>query len=249
MDIEDVHEDSDGSSQRSTGAAPVVRSAIVWFQIGGLLRFLSHAETLRMFQRACARAGLPVKHTAGFNPHPRLSLPLPRSVGVESDGEVLVVALETGSQTTAACSSSREADEARLRQELQARLPAGIEVLRVELVDAGVSFHASSADYVFRYGPDADARLVERVGRRIEAVMADTSVVVERRLPGDRKARRIDVRPFLEAIRAEQDGVRVTCNVTAAGSIRIAEILQLLELNAEDLTAPVRRTAVHWAAT
>ncbi|MBN2271219.1 MAG: DUF2344 domain-containing protein, partial [Sedimentisphaerales bacterium] len=59
------------------------------FRIWGNLRFLSHAETMKVFQRACARAGLDVAHTEGFNPRPRLSLPLPRSVGVESDEELL----------------------------------------------------------------------------------------------------------------------------------------------------------------
>jgi hypothetical protein len=86
----------------------------VRFRIGGALRFLSHAETSRVFQRACARAGIPVKYSAGFNPHPKLSLPLPRSVGVESDDELLVVRLSD---------EPRDVDgayEAQVRQTLQA---------------------------------------------------------------------------------------------------------------------------------
>ena len=46
---------------------------------------------LRLFRRALARANVPVRFTEGFNPHPRISLPLPRPVGMASDAEVLVI--------------------------------------------------------------------------------------------------------------------------------------------------------------
>ena len=64
-------------------------SVIVKFGIKGNLRFLSHAETIRLFERACVRAGIKLVYSQGFNPHPKLSLPLPRTVGVESDDDLL----------------------------------------------------------------------------------------------------------------------------------------------------------------
>jgi radical SAM-linked protein len=223
----------------AAGPVSAVQTLMVRFRIGGALRFLSHAETLRVFQRACVRADIPVKYSAGFNPHPKLSLPLPRSVGVESDDEMLVVRLSD---------EPREADgtyEARMRQVLQEVLPAGIDVAGAELVGSG-SFHARSADYLFCLRADRAADLADRLQQRAQAILASESWIVERQLPGDSKARRIDVRPFLESIRPVERGVMVRCNVTAAGSIRMEEILQLLELETEDLAAPIRRTAVEW---
>ncbi len=222
--------------------ASVVHTLAVRFRIGGTLRFLSHAETSRVFQRACTRAGIPVKYSAGFNPHPRLSLPLPRSVGVESDDELLVVRLSDEPQ------DADGAYEARVRQALQEALPAGIEVVGVELVGSG-TFHARSVDYLFCIRTDRAADLTDRLRQRAEVILASASRIVERKLPGDQKVRRIDVRPFLESIQPVEQGVMVRCNVTAAGSIRIDEILQLLELESEDLAAPVRRTAVEWIST
>ena len=64
---------------------------VMKFRIGRSLRFLSHAETLSLFQRACVRAGIDLCYSQGFNPRPKLSLPLPRPVGVESDDELLAV--------------------------------------------------------------------------------------------------------------------------------------------------------------
>ena len=219
-----------------------MRALVVRFRIAGALRFLSHAETLRVFQRACARAGIPVKYSEGFNPHPKLSLPLPRAVGVESDDELLVVRLS---------GEPREAggkDEARVRQVMQEELPVGIDVAGVELAGSG-SFHARRADYLFCLRDGRAADLADPLRQRAQVILAGESWIVERKLPGESKVRRIDVRPFLESIEAVERGVVVKCNVTAAGSIRIEEILQLLELDREDLAAPIRRTAVEWVST
>jgi radical SAM-linked protein len=221
------------------GASSVKQTLVVRFRIGGSMRFLSHAETLRVWQRACARAGIPVKYTAGFNPHPRLSLPLPRSVGVESDDELLMIRLSDEPQ------DADGAYEARVRQMLQETLPAGIDVVGVELVGSG-SFQARSVDYEFCLREDRAADLAEPLRQRVMVVLAGESWIVDRKLPGDLKVRRIDVRPFLESIQPADGCVAVKCNVMAAGSIRIEEIMQLLELKTEDLARPIRRTAVEW---
>jgi len=241
MDVEALHGNPDDSSESPAGLTAARCTLAVRFRIGGALRFLSHAETLRVFQRACARAGIAVKYSQGFNPHPKLSLPLPRSVSVESDDELLVVRLSSELQ------EAEDAYTTRVRRSLQEALPVGIDIVGVELVGSG-SFHARSVDTVFRLrgGPVAD--LAERLKQRVQVVLASESWIVARKLPGDRKVRRIDVRPFLESIQPVEQGVLVRCNVTAAGSIRIEEILQLLELKAEDLAVSIRRTAVEWVS-
>ena len=43
------------------------------------LRFISHLDLMRVFQRAFKRAGLNLKHTQGFNPRPSVSIALPLS--------------------------------------------------------------------------------------------------------------------------------------------------------------------------
>lgn len=51
--------------------------------------WISHLDTMRLFQRAFKRSGLNLKHTQGFNPRPSVSIALPLSVGVESECEIL----------------------------------------------------------------------------------------------------------------------------------------------------------------
>lgn len=59
------------------------------FEKTGSSIWISHLDLMRLFQRAFQRAGLPLKHTQGYNPRPSVSIALPLSVGVESHCELL----------------------------------------------------------------------------------------------------------------------------------------------------------------
>ena len=241
---ETLDQNGRGLSQGSPSPETVTdATAAVYFSIGGTLRFLSHAETLRVFQRACARAEVPVKFTEGFNPHPKLSLPLPRPVGVESDDELLVLRLfdEDGIPLGPADSPEQKAWLDKMKPSLAGELPDSIRVDSVVLAKSNASFVAESADYEFPLRPDVDRREI------IDGLLARESVVVERLAP-KRRERRIDVRGFLKSLSVKDDLIVVTCAITAGGSIRVDEILELLDLTAEDLAGPVRRTNVRWTS-
>lgn len=64
------------------------------FEKTGNAVWISHLDLMRLFQRAFKRAGLPLKHTQGFNPRPSVSIALPLSVGVESVCELLDFEIE-----------------------------------------------------------------------------------------------------------------------------------------------------------
>ena len=66
------------------------------FSKTGRARYISHLDLMRTFQRAFARAGIPIKHTEGFNPHPFVSIALPLSVGYSSQCEILEFGLLEG---------------------------------------------------------------------------------------------------------------------------------------------------------
>ena len=46
------------------------------FSKTGRAKYISHLDLMRTFQRAFARAGIQIKHTEGFNPHPFVSIAL-----------------------------------------------------------------------------------------------------------------------------------------------------------------------------
>lgn len=51
--------------------------------------YISHLDIMRTFQRSLKRAGVAVKHTEGFNPHPYISIALPLSLGFNGECEFL----------------------------------------------------------------------------------------------------------------------------------------------------------------
>lgn len=59
----------------------------------GDLRFIGHLDVMRYFQKLFRRAGIPVKYSEGFSPHPILSFSTPLPLGAESFGEYADVEL------------------------------------------------------------------------------------------------------------------------------------------------------------
>jgi radical SAM-linked protein len=99
--------------------APTVQHVLVTYAKRGRMRFASHRDVGRAFERAVRRAGLPMAHSAGFNPHPKISYASGTPTGVASEAEYLSLAL-TAAQ-----------DPARLRRVLDTALPDGIDVIEV----------------------------------------------------------------------------------------------------------------------
>lgn len=88
----------------------------------GLIRCISHLDLTRTFHRALARAQIPLKFSEGFSPHPKFTLALPLSVGVESLCEIADFTLRDGADLS----------PGEIQARLSEQLPAGIEVLSVE---------------------------------------------------------------------------------------------------------------------
>jgi radical SAM-linked protein len=204
--------------------------AVIRFRIGGPLRFLSHAETMRVFQRACVRAGVQIAYSEGFNPHQKMSLVPPRSVGVESDDDLLCLWLREG-QTWIDVES------------LKSAMPEGIEIVSAETSEAKNIPEAISARYVLKVQKQ---KIDDGIEKHITDMLASDKIVLNRRAGEDSKTKQVDVRPFLESIKAGPGEFTVDCKISPAGTIRVDEILGLLQLKTADLDGPVRRTSVQW---
>jgi len=211
---------------------------VVRFKIKGNLRFLSHRETMAMFQRAFARARIEWCYSAGFNPRPRLPLPLPRSVGMLSDAE-LACALMAGDEP---CLDPEQVKERICRQ-----VPQGCEITGIEVIPQKVSYRPVSAVYVFSLAASAGD---ERIGAAVDALRrvlaAGDRIVVRRRGHGTKQARKTDVSGYIDSIEREPNGWAVKCNITGAGTVRADEILQLLQIDFLELSGPVKRKSVEW---
>jgi len=206
---------------------------VIVFDIRGDLCVLSHRETMTMWARALARSGLPVSYSAGFNPHPRLSLPLPRAVGVEGEGEVLWVQLER------ACSPSEAEGLAQM-------LPAGCAIREIEVPAGPSPRRAVRADYVFEraLGISADFWL-ERLHRAHQQLLSGEPILRKRQTPR-KQNKTLDFHSYLEGISGDSEQIRLSCRIAPEGTLRVEEMLDWLGLKREDLSGSPRRNNVVW---
>jgi radical SAM-linked protein len=66
----------------------------VWFRKGERLRYISHLDVLRAWERSLRRAQLPLAYSQGFTPHPKLAFGSPLPMGFASEAEVMDVTLD-----------------------------------------------------------------------------------------------------------------------------------------------------------
>ena len=170
--------------------------------------------------------------------------PLGRPVGIESDDELLCLRSAVDPDELRAANH-----ESRIKTELSAQLPGGCELLSVSTARKVRSFQPCSATYVLAVKPEY---LNEDLRAKIERLLSSESLNVQRHKKNSKlktqnsKLKILDIRVFLKSIKMDDRGIIVKCNISSAGSIRIEEILRLLELDENKLALPIRRTSVQW---
>ena len=66
------------------------------FSRGPEIKFISHLDIVRLWQRAFNRAGIEIAYSTGFTPHPRISLAAPLPLGVTSEAELMDIVIVKG---------------------------------------------------------------------------------------------------------------------------------------------------------
>ena len=204
------------------------------FKKEGTAAWISHLDLLRTFQRVFLRAGLVIRHSQGFHPHPLMSFVLPLSVGQTSACELLD--FET----------VEDLDAAALPARLNPYLPAGVEILGCWTpVEPVREMKLLRADVTLEY----DHGVPAGAGERIAALLLRDSVVVEKR---NKKKQMVDtdIRPMIESVAAEEREGAVVLHVTVQGQnpgVNPALLAAAVERHLPDLKPDfvrVRRTAM-----
>lgn len=196
----------------------------------GKVRFVSHRDVARLFERALRKLRLPVAYSEGFSPRPKLSFGLALSVAHESEAEYLDVEL----------SEHVSVDD--LPRALSAALPDGIDVVGVaELAPGSESLQQAITSCNWRIevlgAPPAE------VTAAVAEALAATELPLERVRKG--KTTVADVRSAileLEVVGPTDDGVELSAHLaTSPVSLRPAELVAVLGIDGV-LEGRVRRT-------
>jgi radical SAM-linked protein len=145
---------------------PTVQRVRLRYTKRGRLRFTSHRDIARAFERALRRARVPMAYSAGFSPHPKISWVGATPTGVASEAEYVEIGLAT------------RVDLEQLRTSLDESLPVGIDVVEAVEAPGGTSLadriQASLWTVRLPGVTTADA------ARAVAAFLAADSIVVER---------------------------------------------------------------------
>lgn len=191
------------------------------------LRFISHLDLQRFFQRALNRTGLPIAWTQGFNPHPILSFGSALALGWTSEYEILDVKL------------SAPMGRRRTEDAMRAALPVDLPVLEVRMVDdrhpAPMAMVRASDYEITLSGETAAATLdaAEEFLRR-ELVMA-----MRKTKSGERE---VDIRPMALLLEREGDVLSARLMLTEKDTLKPDLLVRAL---AEIAGAEVPEMRIH----
>ncbi|GGY20361.1 TIGR03936 family radical SAM-associated protein [Streptomyces tanashiensis] len=132
----------------------------------GRLRFTSHRDFQRAFERALRRAEVPMAYSAGFTPHPKVSYANAAPTGTGSEAEYLEIAL------------TEARDPETLRALLDESLPAGLDITdAVEARTSGLADRLTASVWELRL----EGVEVEDAEKAVEAFLAAETVEVQRK--------------------------------------------------------------------
>lgn len=200
----------------------------------GKIRFTSHRDVARMWERAFRRIELPLAYSSGFSPRPKVSFGLALPTGAESDAEYLDIELDP-------TRLPEDFDARGLPAQLSPVLPVGIDVTAVALVEAGddsLQHQITSCRWELAVTGVTEEQLRALVA---SALQADTLVIARERKG---QTSEDDVRPAIlsATVLSPVDGYPALACVLATQprTLRPAELLAALGGGVEEVR--VRRT-------
>jgi radical SAM-linked protein len=192
----------------------------ITFAKGEEIKYISHLDLMRLWERALRRARVPVAYSRGFNPRPKMAFAAALPVGFTSRGEVMDVLLE------------HRLSPSNFAKDLASQLPPGLELLSVEEVYPklpSLQSQVRSAEY--RVMVSWDGSQEEMEGKLHELLSAE-------QLPRQRRGKEYDLRPLIEDLWVEGRGAEgwvlgMRLRAGDEGTGRPDEVLEALGLTDE----------------
>lgn len=213
---------------------PTYHRLRIRFAKGEALKYISHLDLNRTWERVFRRAGLPLAYSQGFNPRPRFQIAAALPVGVTGSAELVDLWL----------TEELAPDEVVAR--LDAASPPGLEILGAEPVELPAPSLQSvlrAADYraVVR-SPEA----AEAIRIRVQVLLAAPALLRQRQHKG--RLQTYDLRPLIQEVSVEPgEGcllLQMRLQASPQGAGRPDEVLDALGLSVVPHT--LERTNLHF---
>jgi radical SAM-linked protein len=188
---------------------------------GEEVKYISHLDMMKMFERALRRSHIPIYYSQGFNPHPQIVFGLPLSVGVTSDAEYVDFEL------------SEDMDPSTFVENLNKQLPKGLklEEAKVRTSKSNIMASISKASYEVLVTIEQNPSL-EEVNENILRFLESKEIFIKKESKG--KVRDVDIRPMIHKFSAkyiEKNGVLAENAEASHNSSNIALLEYIDKLN------------------
>ncbi len=228
----------------ASGVATCTRFRIR-FEKGSALRFTSHLDLMRTWERALRRSGLPLAFSQGHHPHIKMSFGPPLPLGYRSRAEVFDLEFSRPPAVD-------------LAERLDAVLPEGLSLISFRPIlfkTPSLMSQLEGASYRVRFPRSflaqadvAPERLLDALDERTRALLARDVVVVRRE--SEDKVREFDARPSMAALHANDDEKPAVLDLllrfTQRAQARPDDVVGLLFPSTDPRTVDVERTEL-WA--
>ncbi|VYT26135.1 Uncharacterised protein [uncultured Blautia sp.] len=165
------------------------------FSKQGPVKFVGHLDTMRYFQKAIRRAGLPVAFSGGYSPHMIMSFAAPLGVGTTSKGEYFDV------EFTEVISTKE------IVERLNGTMAEGMQVLSARRVEDGKASKAmalvAAADYYveFREGKEPKSDWKDKISQ----FLSQEEILVTKKTKKSEKE--VNIRPFIYKMELHEDKI------------------------------------------
>ena len=182
------------------------------------MRYTSHLDLYRAWDRLLRRAGVQLVFSQGYNPRPKLQLAAPLALGITSQAEIIDIWL-----------MDAPVDLAQLKSKLLAAQPPGIEIQVLEFIDPSappLQKKVTAARY--------QVRLLDQVldlDQKIETLLTSESILREKR------GKSYDLRPLIEELKfegGESRSIQMLLKAQEGSTGRPEEVLRALDIPPEN---------------
>jgi len=216
------------------------------------LKYISHLDLMRMFQRTFRRCNVPIKYSQGFNPQPRMTIGNPLALGIESSEEFMEIELY----------KKMPVDE--FINTVNKELPQGIKILDAKYVDSKSSI-SSFIDWSYYEMQFVVNNIIDLTSLKIsfQKLLEKDKLTIEKE---KRKGNKItiqekDVRPFIgnltiseeksEKISGNKYLITINCLLKSGdkGNLKPTDLLKVIEkyadLDIDSDTVEIKRLRIY----
>ena len=189
------------------------------------LTFLSHLETLRVFEKAVKRAEISINYTSGFHPRMKMVFAYPLGVNIESESEYLDIEL------------NEKYNENDLMISLNSHLPDGLKIINARYVSksfAKIAVLLTSADYEVILKNSSD---IKKIKSNIEKCFEENKLIIIR------KEKEENVINYIENFEINEKSVKIKIKINGSRSVKPFLILNGLGISDNDIKI-LKRTAL-----